>query len=175
MGEDRFVRGPDDFTVTRAGYDEFVRAARLRPLIAHQVRRYRAGADLVGVGVAIRTAFCFAEWPAGLRDEIAAAYRRLGGDGTRVVVRGGTAPEVFENIDNGRDLLAACRRCFAAQYTDEAIRSRENGGGDHLAVTTSVEVRRMVRPPSGQPERRSEGRPQARRIGHDRRDSEVRA
>ena len=64
------IRVPEGFAVTAAAYQEFVREARLGPVIAQEIRRYRAGRDLVVVAAAIRTAFREASWPAEVADEI---------------------------------------------------------------------------------------------------------
>jgi phosphoenolpyruvate synthase/pyruvate phosphate dikinase len=53
------------FATTSTAYREFVDAARLRPLVARQIRRLRRGADVVAVGASIRTAFFDAE-PRGI-------------------------------------------------------------------------------------------------------------
>lgn len=68
MKDSPCIRWSDDsFTATPATYREFVRAARLRPLIAQQIRRLRTGTDVAGVGAAIRTAFVSADVPPGSR------------------------------------------------------------------------------------------------------------
>ena len=136
-------RVPDGFELTSQAYQEFLRSTSLRPLIAEQLRRYRHGADLLAVGAAIRTAFAYAEMPVTLARRITAAYQSLGGDGTAVVVR--SEGETFLNVRTSRDLLAACKRCFAVPFSDQAIVRREEQGIDHLSVTVSVAVQRMGR------------------------------
>jgi pyruvate, water dikinase len=131
---------PDGFELTPQAYQEFLRTTSLRPLIARQLQRYHHGADLLAVGAAIRTAFAYAEMPVGLARRITAAYRSLGGDGTAVVVR--SEGEIFHNLRTSRDLLAACKRCFAVPFSDQAV---ANGRIDHLSATVSVAVQRMVR------------------------------
>ena len=143
---------PAGFAVTAAAYGEFVHAAGLRPVIAGQIRRYHAGADLRAVGPAIRTAFCYAQVPDGLTRAIVGAYKQLGGDGTEVEI-GTTSygPAVTGEssfvVDTGHDLVAACKRCFASAFTNQAIESRERQGLDHLAATSTVIVRRRVPAP----------------------------
>jgi phosphoenolpyruvate synthase/pyruvate phosphate dikinase len=144
------------FATTSTAYREFVEAARLRPLVARQLRRLRSGADVVAVGASIRTAFFDAELPAGLAESISAAYRQLGGTGTAVAVRS-DAPdenlldaslagrqETFLNVRETLPLLAACKRCWASLFTDRAIIYREVRDIDHLSVTLSVDIQRMV-------------------------------
>ena len=49
------------------------------------------------------------------------------------------------NVRGERDLLDACRRCYASLFTDRAISYRETMGFDHLQVALSIGVQRMVR------------------------------
>ncbi|HET6988553.1 MAG TPA: PEP/pyruvate-binding domain-containing protein [Kribbella sp.] len=146
------IRVPEGFAVTAAAYQEFVRAAGLGPVIAQEIRRYRAGRDLVVVAAAIRTAFRKASLPSALTDEIIAAYEAVGGDGAEVAVRcSPIAPqdeepeEIFLHLTSGADVLAAVRRCFAALFSAVAIGNRELRGPDHLAATMAVAVQPMVR------------------------------
>ncbi|MEV5965976.1 PEP/pyruvate-binding domain-containing protein [Kribbella sp. NPDC051952] len=146
------IRGPESFAVTATAYREFVREAGLVPVIAREIRRYRAGRDVVVVAAEIRTAFCEASLPSALTAEILAAYEELGGDGTEVAVRNsptGTQPDVvdqaFLHLCTGADVLAACRRCFASLFSAVAVSNREQQGVDHLATAMPVIVQRMVR------------------------------
>ncbi len=136
------------FAVTSAAYREFVRSARLRPSIGGELRRWRAGRDLIAVGAAIRTAFADAEWPVGVAGAIAAGYARLGGDGTPVTVRslGSGHHEVFHDVRTTDDVLAACRRCFAAPFTDEAIADREARRVSQFDVAVSIGIECESRP-----------------------------
>lgn len=144
------IKTPKGFTVTADAYQEFLRATSIRPFIAGELRRYRHGADPLAVGAAIRTAFAYAEMPSALGRAISAAYQQLGGEGTPVVVRSAETTfvedhEIFLNVRTGRELFAACKRCFAVLFTDRAISLREQNGVDHLSATISVGVQRMVR------------------------------
>jgi pyruvate,water dikinase len=53
--------------------------------------------------------------------------------------------ETFLNVAGERDLLDACRRCYASLFTDRAISYREVKNFDHLEVALSIGVQRMVR------------------------------
>ncbi|MEU4294757.1 PEP/pyruvate-binding domain-containing protein [Kribbella sp. NPDC026596] len=146
------IRIPEGFAVTAAAYQEFVREARLAPAISQEIRRYRAGRDLVVVAAAIRTAFRDASLPSALTDEILAKYEELGGDGTEVAVRSSpidtqddVADETFLHLRSGADVLAACRRCFASLFSAVAVGNREHRGPDHLVAAMPVTVQRMVR------------------------------
>jgi phosphoenolpyruvate synthase/pyruvate phosphate dikinase len=146
------IKVPEGFAVTAAAYQEFVREGRLAPVIARELRRYRAGRDLVVVAAAIRTAFGDASLPSALTDEILAGYEELGGDGTEVAVRSSpietqdeVADETFLHLRSGAEVLAACRRCFASLFSAVAVGNREHRGPDHLAAAMPVTVQRMVR------------------------------
>jgi phosphoenolpyruvate synthase/pyruvate phosphate dikinase len=141
------------FTTTAAAYREFVQAARLRPLVATQLRRLRQGADLIAVGAFIRTAYFDATVPSAVADAISDAYLRLGGDAVELVVGGAagdplveflTGPqEVFLHVRGSHTLLSACKRCWASLFTDRAIVYREVRDVEQLSVDRSVSVRPM--------------------------------
>ncbi|MFI7063650.1 PEP/pyruvate-binding domain-containing protein [Kribbella sp. NPDC050124] len=146
------IRVPAGFVVTADAYREFAQQAGLGPVIAGELRRYRAGRDVVAVAAAIRTAFCEAALPPALAAEILGAYQELGGDGTEVAVRcspvaaqDDVRDEVFLHLRSGADILAACRRCFASLFSSVAVGNRELRGPDHLAAVMPVAVQRMVR------------------------------
>lgn len=146
------VRVPEGFAVTAAAYREFVLDARLGPTIAQAIRRFRAGRELAVAAAEIRSAFRDAWLPPAVVDDILAAYRELGGEGTEVAVRcspltpaDGVQDEVFLHLDNAQDVLAACRRCFASLFNTVALGNREALAVDHLRVAMPVLVQRMVR------------------------------
>jgi len=147
---------PAGFAVTAAAYEEFVREGRLGPVIAREIRRYRAGRDLRVVAAAIRTAFGATSLPPDLAEQILAAYDELGGDGTDVAVRSspitpqdGVRDELFLHLSSGADVLAACRRCFADLFSAAAVGNREFCGPDHLTAAMPVTIQRMVRADRG--------------------------
>lgn len=146
------VRVPEGFAVTASAYQAFIEANRLGPVIAREIRRFRAGRDLVVVAAAIRTAFQAASLPRVVSGEILRAYDELGGNGTEVAVRcSPVAPqdqeqdELFLHLNTGDDVLAACRRCFASLFSAVAVGNRELTGPDHLAAVMPATVQRMVR------------------------------
>ncbi|HEU4947145.1 MAG TPA: phosphoenolpyruvate synthase [Kribbella sp.] len=151
------IKVPEGFATTASAYWEFVDAAGLRPVIAAEIDRLRAGADLPSVGSAIRAAFAGAELPAALAEAVTTAYAKLGGAGTEVAVRSSATAEdlpdasfagqqeTFLNVDGVDELLAACRRCYTSLFTDRAISYREERGFDHLSVALSIGIQRMVR------------------------------
>jgi len=160
MSDSPFVdwqTGGTRFTTTDAAYREFVRSARLRPLIATQIRRLRQGADLVAVGAFIRTAFFDAQTASGVAEAIAHGYGQLGGPETELSVSCVAADEpldefltgpqeIFFNVRGDRALLSACKRCWGSAFADRAIIYREVRGIDHLSVTPLVGIELMTAP-----------------------------
>lgn len=95
-----------------------------------------------------------------LRRQILAAYdglrRQYGADVALAVRSSATAEDLptasfagqhesFLNVRGADELVEACRRCFASVFTDRAIVYRNDNGFDHLKVSLSVGVMKMVR------------------------------
>jgi pyruvate,water dikinase len=156
------IRVPEGFATTVAAYRSFVAANGIEPVIRDRIERFGAGsATLRETGEAIRGAFLGAEFPPTVADSIVAAYRalaqRIGSASPAVAVRSSAtaedlpgasfagAQETFLNVAGERELLIACRRCYASLFTDRAITYRELKGFDHLDAALSVGVQRMVR------------------------------
>ncbi len=105
--------------------------------------------------------FIKADWPAATADAITSSYaelcKRSGKKVADVAVRSSATAEdlpdasfagqqeTFLNIRGDRDLLDACKRCYASLFTDRAISYRIAKGFDHMAVALSVGVQLMVR------------------------------
>jgi pyruvate, water dikinase len=153
------VRVPGGFATTADAYRAFVAENRLVEELKAAVDRYHAGsASLQQTGSAVRHLFLEGEFPAAVADEIVRAYRELSsGAPVAVAVRSSATAEdlpeasfagqqeSFLNVRGERDLLEACRRCYASLFTDRAISYRETKGFDHLQVALSVGVQTMVR------------------------------
>jgi pyruvate,water dikinase len=149
--------GVGGFATTEAAYREFVQAARLRPLIATQLRRLREGADLVAVGAFIRTAFFDAKVAPDVARAITDGYRQLGGPDAELSVsclpvgepldEFLTGPqEIFFDVHGDQTLLSACKRCWASAFNDRAIIYREVRGIDHLAALPLIGIEPMPVP-----------------------------
>jgi pyruvate,water dikinase len=156
------VRVPEGFATTADAYRSYVAHNGLEARIASELAAYRAGSVTLQVaGEAIREAFLAGEFPAPLAEDIRSAYRELarrsGGHHPAVAVRSSATAEdlpdasfagqqeTFLNVVGERQLLDACRRCFASLFTDRAITYRELKGFDDLSVALSIGVQRMVR------------------------------
>ena len=156
------VKVPSGFATTANAYWAYVLENRLEQTVTEHLNDFHAGkATLQETGSAIRTLFLEGSFPAPIAQEIASAYRelsrRLGVDRPAVAVRSSATAEdlpdasfagqqeTFLNVRGERELLEACRRCYASLFTDRAISYREAKGFDHLNVALSIGVQQMVR------------------------------
>jgi pyruvate,water dikinase len=158
----RGVRVPDGFATTADAYRTFVSANGIDAAMQARIGEYREGTtSLRATGEAIRELFLDSEFPADIAESIRSHYRtlaeRAGLDRLSVAVRSSATAEdlpdasfagqqeTFLNISGERELLDACRRCYASLFTDRAISYREVKGFEHLDVALSIGVQRMVR------------------------------
>jgi pyruvate, water dikinase len=156
------VRVPDGFATTADAYRLFLRESGVDRLVAELLDPLDPTrlADLQEAGRRLRGAILAAELAPVLREEIAAAYRRLeseyGADCDVAVRSSATAEdlpeasfagqqETYLNIRGERMLLDSVRRCFASLFTDRAISYRTQHGFAHSEVALSVGVQKMVR------------------------------
>ncbi len=156
------VRVPDGFATTADAYRAFVTANGIEPALRHQLELFHSGeASLRATGDALRELFLGGEFPEEIADGIRSSYRELseksGQANLAVAVRSSATAEdlpdasfagqqeTFLNVTGERDLLDACRRCYASLFTDRAISYREVKKFDHLEVALSIGIQRMIR------------------------------
>ena len=159
---DRGVRVPDGFAITVTTFQTFLARNNLDEAIRRHLDDLESGfRTLSDVGASIRSLILEGEFQDEVKDEIRAAYaelsRRFDHDAVDVAVRSSATAEdlpeasfagqqdTYLNIRGADDVLDACRRCFASLFTDRAIAYRERQGFDHLDVSLSVGVQKMVR------------------------------
>ncbi len=155
------VEVPGGFATTADAFNNFLDEAGIRERI-HQtldsldVDDVRA---LAGAGKQIRGWITDAPLPAGLRDDIGAAYAAMAVDGkdATVAVRSSATAEdlpdasfagqqeTFLNISGIEQVLHAIRLVFASLFNDRAISYRVHQGFAHADVSLSAGVQRMVR------------------------------
>ena len=156
------VAVPNGFAITAEAY----RDALLQPGIADELHRLLDGLDkrkikqLAATAAKAREIIYRAMDTPLLREQIVEAYRQLereAGTNVAVAVRSSATAEdlptasfagqheSFLNVRGAKDLLEACRRCFASIFTDRAISYRLDKGFDHFKVALSVAVMNMVR------------------------------
>ena len=163
---DEGVNVPPGFATTSNAYWQFLEANDLGRQIQARIDNLESSrASLAETGDAIRRSVLSAEWPDEIARPIKEAYRELGAQSgapnTDVAVRSSATAEdlpdasfagqqeTFLNITGERQLLDACRRCYASLFTDRAISYRIANGFDHMKVALSVGVQKMVRSDTG--------------------------
>jgi pyruvate,water dikinase len=156
------IRVPEGFATTAAAYRDYVAVNALEVRVRERLQALSSGAtSLHETGEAIRRLFLDASFPDAIAGAIRDAYRELSRRSEQaeaaVAVRSSATAEdlpeasfagqqeTFLNVRGERDLLDACRRCYASLFTDRAISYRETRGFDHLEVALSIGVQRMVR------------------------------
>ena len=156
------VSVPNGFATTAHAFREFVRRNGLETGIRKRLAAFKSSdSTLQEAGAEIRRLFLESPMPQDIEAGILDAYRRLGSQAGRrepaVAVRSSATAEdlpdasfagqqeTFLNVRGERELLEACRRCYASLFTDRAISYRELKGFDHLEVALSVGVQLMVR------------------------------
>ena len=156
------VRVPEGFATTASAYWDYIAANGIEGKLRERLEALTAGkASLQEVGADIRRLFLEGEFPEPLANAINQSYwelsRRAGVEAVSVAVRSSATAEdlpqasfagqqeTFLNVRGERDLLDACRRCYASLFTDRAISYRGTMGFDHLQVALSIGVQRMVR------------------------------
>ncbi|GAB4354793.1 MAG: phosphoenolpyruvate synthase [Oricola sp.] len=157
---------PTGFATTSEAYWRFLDANDLKSGIADAMREYEDGhVTLAGTGAAVRAMILRGRWPEELAAEIGEFYRQMskkvGKDEVDVAVRSSATAEdlpdasfagqqeTYLNVKGERELLNACKRCFASLFTDRAISYRQVKGFDHLQVALSIGVQQMVRSDKG--------------------------
>jgi pyruvate,water dikinase len=156
------VRVPEGFATTAAAYRSYIEANGIGSALAARMQALKGGAaTLHETGEAARRLFLDGEFPPAIAQGICDAYKELSrrsssGEASVAVRSSATAEdlpeasfagqqETFLNVRGERELLEACRRCYASLFTDRAISYRETKGFDHLEVALSIGVQRMVR------------------------------
>lgn len=156
------LRVPNGFATTADAYRHLLdQAGALGPL--HEaLDRLDVGdvAELARRAARARGIVYDAGLPPDLTEEILAGYRALRdeyGPQLAVAVRSSATAEdlpeasfagqheSYLNVLGERNLLEACRRCYASLFTDRAVHYRATHGFDQFTVALSVGVMKMVR------------------------------
>ena len=153
---------PNGFALTTAAYRRLLD----EPEVSEQIQQALADLDvddvtsLAACGRICRAAIYDAPFPDDIADAVRAAEAQLVdeyGDDVRLAVRSSATAEdlpdasfagqhdSFLNVGRGQALIDACRQCLASLFTDRAIRYRHDRGFDHMKVSLSVGVMKMVR------------------------------
>ncbi len=159
------VHVPPGFATTADAFRAFLQRNDLNARIDAAVAAMDDGrATLSETGQTIREAILGGHWPEDIAADIEASYAALcatHGTDIPVAVRSSATAEdlpeasfagqqeTFLNVTGLRDLLSACRRCYASLYTDRAIAYRQAQGFGQTEVALSVGVQLMVRSDTG--------------------------
>ena len=156
------VHVPNGFAISAGAYFYLLKKTGIR----RRIRKILADLNtadlnnLISKGLAIRQLILEAPLPADLETQIISAYHKLEaeyGKHLDVAVRSSATAEdlpnasfagqqeTFLNIRGDKDLLVACRKCFASLFTNRAISYRHDKGFDHFKVGLSIGVQKMVR------------------------------
>ncbi|MBL4674669.1 MAG: phosphoenolpyruvate synthase, partial [Mucilaginibacter sp.] len=161
------VNIPGGFIVTVTAYYDFLDHNGLVDRIVSTINNTDINdlQQLALCGQIIRDLVRQGEIPAGMRAEIAAAYKTLsnlyGIQNVDVAVRSSATAEdlpdasfagqqdTYLNINSEAGLIESIKNCFASLFTDRAISYRAAFNYDHFKVGLSVCVQKMVRSDRG--------------------------
>ena len=153
---------PDGFAVTAYAYQYLLKSAGVSDQI-HQILSDLDTHDLQNLsakGKQIRALIYNIEFPEDLKAAVIECYQDLCkeyGENTDVAVRSSATAEdlpdasfagqqeTYLNIRGNDALIDACRKCFASLFTDRAISYRVDKGFDHMSISLSIGVQKMVR------------------------------
>ena len=151
------VEVPPGFAITAAAYRYVLEKsgafAALKKVLTGL--KHTDPKDLIARSEKAREIVLGCEIPADLQEEIRKAYQKLGA--TDVAVRSSATAEdlpsasfagqqeSYLNIVGEKELLIACKKCFASLFTSRAIAYRCEQKIDHLSISLSIGVQKMVR------------------------------
>jgi pyruvate,water dikinase len=156
------VRVPDGYAVSAYAYNYYVESSGVRKEIEKLLKGLdpRKLEDLARRGDQIRKLVRGTPLPKDLEKEIVASYdelsKRYGVEVDTAVRSSATAEDLpdasfagqqdtYLNVRGHKNLLEACRSCFASLFTDRAIAYREEKKFSHFQVALSIAVQKMVR------------------------------
>ena len=157
------VSVPDGFAVTAYAYRYFLEKTGLKKKIEEILSDLDTKdiKNLMKRGARVREDILKENIPKEIRKEIFSAYKKLSKRyrqmNVDVAVRSSATAEdlpdasfagqqeTYLNIKGEKDLLVACKKCFASLFTNRAISYREDKGFSHFDVALSIGVQKMVR------------------------------
>jgi pyruvate,water dikinase len=156
------VNIPNGFAVTAFAYSYFIEKTGIKNKIKNILKDLDVynTRNLMARGKQVRETILNARIPEEIKKEILRGYRILGkeyGKNADVAVRSSATAEdlpsasfagqqeTFLNIRGERELLSACKKCFASLFTNRAIFYREEKGFDHFKVELSIGIQKMIR------------------------------
>jgi len=157
------VRVPDGFAVTAEAYQYFISRNNLHDSIRDLLTNIDVHnlVDLKERSDRIRELILRANWPEDLEYEIITAYSELcnkdGAERINVAVRSSATAEdlpnasfagqqdTYLNVRGETEVLTSVKKCIASLFTFRAISYREDMNFNHMDVSLSVGIQKMVR------------------------------
>ncbi len=156
------IQIPKGFAITVDAYRDYLKANNLTEKIKFYLTELeKDNISLEKAGKFIRRLFHQSPLPETIQTEITNAYAELcrfyHTDQVDVAVRSSATAEdlpdasfagqqeSYLNICGSAEVLEACRKCYASLFTDRAISYRNTQGFDHLEVSLSIGIQKMVR------------------------------
>lgn len=150
---------PKAFVVTAQAFRKFLIETGIEEELFRRLERLDVDDNgaLESVSKDVQGLVLSVEMPDQIREEIVAAYNRMGEDGTVVAVRSSATAEdlpdasfagqqdTFLNILGETDLLEAVQQCWASLYGARAIYYRSKQGFDDRSVNIAVVVQELIR------------------------------
>ena len=161
--KEKGVKIPEGFAITAHSYRYFLEKTGLKERIKKTLSGLNTKniKDLEKKGKAVRNLILNEKIPKKIQKNIIAQYRKLSIKYNRnnvdVAVRSSATAEdlpdasfagqqeSYLNITGEKNLIRACKECFASLFTDRAISYREEKGFDHFSVALSIGIQKMVR------------------------------
>lgn len=156
------VQVPDGFAVTSAAYRYFLTENNLEKPLTEMLATLdnEKMSNLPKVGSACRKLVTDAKLPKDLVDAISAAYSEFSktqkGTFSVAVRSSATAEDLptasfagqhdsFLHVEGIEEILDSCHGCYISLFNDRAIKYRVDNGFDHMEVSLSCGIQKMVR------------------------------
>ncbi|WP_324028132.1 phosphoenolpyruvate synthase [Maribacter sp. BPC-D8] len=156
------VQVPDGFATTSEAYWHFLQEVHIKNEIFDLLAKLdkKDFSNLKEIGESVRNTILATEIPEDIQESINEGYDALAskykGDISLAVRSSATAEDLptasfagqqdtYLNVKGKKDLIDACKRCYASLFTNRAIKYREDNGFDHTKVALSIGIQMMVR------------------------------
>lgn len=155
------VNVPGGFAITAYAYKYLIKKMGIENKIVEILSGLNVHdlKNLQEKGEKIRSIISNVEFPKELEESILEAYHKMlkGDKNLTVAVRSSATAEdlpdasfagqqeTYLNIKGDKELIKACKDCFASLFTNRAISYREDKNFDHLDVYLSIGIQKMVR------------------------------
>lgn len=156
------VRVPDGFVITATAFRNFLKENNIEDKLKKLLDglNKKTFSNLPQIGKACKKLVLSSTFSKELSKDIIDAYHTMQGNvknNLSVAVRSSATAEdlptasfagqhdSFLNIKGDKQLLEACKKCFASLYNDRAIKYRAEKSFDHMKIALSIGVQKMIR------------------------------